>query len=218
MKSITIEDNLGNSLQIHNQRLLDLGYLVGAPIEGLESPSIRTSSYNKPGEHGAVVSNQLYGERRVSLEGVIRGGAVNHWGRRRDLQQILKINRDSDNQVIQKTIKITTDDDLDLQFDAVVNRLPLMPIRQPFSTRFLIDLFSPRFALESQTLNSETIDPPIGGGAELPWEMPILFAAVTGGSENIINVGNAEAFPIITLNGPLTNPRIKNITTNKVCN
>ena len=216
MKSVIIEDNIGNTLQIHNQSLIDLGYLVSAPISGLESPNIRLSSYNKPGEHGAVVSNQLYANRRISIEGIIRGDVVNHWQRRRDLEQILKINRDSDNQVIRKTVKIVNDDDLSLQFDAVVDRQPLLPIKQPFSTRFLIDLFAERFALESQTLDSETIEPPIGGGAELPWEMPVLFAAVTGGSESIINVGNAEAFPIITLNGPLTNPRVKNITTGKI--
>src|ERR1700719_1644344 len=89
MRNFTI-----NSLLIHDitQDIFTVGYYLHTPISGIDFPSIRLSSYNKPGEHGAIVPNQLYGGRSVTLTGAIVGPSITQYGtNRRALEAAVRI-------------------------------------------------------------------------------------------------------------------------------
>lgn len=210
MKSIAIDD-----LQIHSNTDNSIGYYVYQNISGLEFPDVRISYYEKPGEYGAYVSNQLYGARLVTLEGTVFGSSLAEFNqRRRTLQSTIQITKDANSTPIAKTLKFTTMDDLALQATCYARKFNLVDVGL-LNARFYIELYCPDFGLESQSLKSYTISAPVGGGAVLPWILPVVFSGSTGGTQIVSNAGNANAFPILTLTGPLTSPVVTNQTTGK---
>jgi hypothetical protein len=52
--------------------------------------------------------------------------------------------------------------------------------------------------------------PTPSSGLTFPATAPFVFGASTGGSASLINVGNFAAPFVVTINGPLTNPRFQN--------
>ena len=203
MKEIFID-----TLQIHSNTK-DFGYLVQIPIQGLEAPSYRLSSYQKPGEHGAFVSNLLYGDRRITLEGLIFANSLSAYElKRRGLEEILSVKRDSNGVPIPKLLKFKTQDDKSLQVNVHPASKPKIDITNLTNGRFLIDLIAEDYVLEDQSSSSTSLTPPTGGGIIYAVIYPVTYASATGGSETIVNNGNAESWPILTLDGPLTNPRV----------
>lgn len=207
MKNIYID-----TLQIHSNTE-NLGYLVQIPIAGLDAASYRLSSYQKPGEHGAFVSNLLYGDRRITLEGLIFADSIATYElRRRALEEMLSVKRDSNGVPIPKVLKFKTMDDKSLRVNVHPASKPKIDVTNLTNGRFLIDLITEDYVVEDQSLTEESLTPPTGGGVIYPVIYPIIFASASGGSQSIVNDGNAEAWPIITLDGPLNTPRIFNQT------
>ncbi len=217
MKTITIENSdASDSVQIHSNtsNVVELGYSVRS-VDGLEFPSTRIGVINRGGEHGAFIASSFYGERRITLEGRVAAGTdVGNEERRRDLETILAIERDSDGLPSLKTLKFTTLGDIDLQIKCSVASPLRMSIERPLDSPFQIDLVSD-YPIEGQTANSTTFTSPSGGGFILAVDVPIVFAASSGSNKTLSNVGTTEAYPILTFSGPLTNPSMHNQTLGK---
>lgn len=211
MKAITIfNSDASSSLQIHANTGTPT-YLVNS-ITGLEYPGLRTVTIERGGEHGAYTPISLYGPRLVSITGAcLSDTSATFEDARRDLEQILAIEHDINGYVLQKTIKFTTMDDVLLQLPCTLASPLVMPITVPNFTDFTINLVSD-YALESQTLSAETFSSPSGGGAIVPFVVPVTLAASSGSSKTVTNAGTVEAWPTITFAGPLTNPVLSNTT------
>lgn len=180
------------SLKIHDttQSLETVGYAVHNNIEGLDFPEIRLASQDKPLEHGALVSGQLYGGRAVTLTGVVYGTTVLSFNsKRRALEAAIRIIKN--NYISQQLLcKLTSQDGLLLQFYAYARKFR-MNIEQLNKADFLLELFAPDPNLYAQTGQNITIG--VGSGA-------------------VTNNGDSNSWPIIYFNGPLTNPEITNTT------
>lgn len=203
-----------NSLQIHANTGSST-YVVKVPIEGLEYPEIRLSKYSRVGEYGAIVPNILYNGRQITLSGyVLASTSAAYEAARRGLEGALAISKDSNNKVSAATLKFTTMDDLALQCDVHVKNFQ-MRINNIIGGEFFLDLYAPDYQLYSQTLSSVTLSRTVGGGATLPWILPIILSASSGGTATATNNGTAESFPTVTITGPMTNPIIINSTLNR---
>ena len=216
MKSITIfNSDSSDSVQIHSSST-DLGYWVRAPIQGLESPSMRTILQDRAEEHGSFFSSSLYGSRVITLEGTIAADAATTYeSRRSDLEEILKIERNAYGIPQPKILKFTTMDDLNLQVKCIVDSPLQLAIDFPTHGRFAMNLIAADHFIEAQSASSSTFSAPADGGFILAIELPITFTASTNSNKTITNAGNGEAYPILTFNGPLTNPRMQNSTTGR---
>lgn len=182
-----------NSLLIHDitQDIYTVGYYLHTPISGIDFPSIRLSSYNKPGEHGAIVPNQLYGGRSINLTGEIVGPSIStYYTNRRALQAAVRIVK---NNFISLPLLCTfqTDDGLNLQTNTFASKMQMDEMYIQHGS-FLVTLFAPDPNLYSQTLQTDTL--PIG-------------------SHTSINGGDANTYPVITFVGSLTSPIITNAAT-----
>ena len=206
MKTIFID-----SFKIHDNQS-DTGFFIRPPIGGLGFPEKRLSLYEKSGEHGAFVSNDLYGGRAITLEGTVVGATESQFeSRRRSLEAAFASQKDSKILSIPRTFKITTLDDVPLQAEVYV-RVFRFERTDLTHGRYFLELFSPEWPLDTQVLNNKTIELPSGGGAVYPLIYPIIYGAEVGGTAICVNAGNTEAYPIITLNGILNNPIIQNVT------
>jgi phage-related protein len=206
MKTIHID-----TFQIHHNAG-NGGYMVNKNIQGLEIPSIRLPSFDRPNVDGAIVPNQLYGGRLITLEGKVMGNTVaDYRQKRRDLENAVSINRVA-GILYPRTLKFTTMDDLNLQVEVYTKQLTFPDTEMLFGN-FQLNLFAPSLYLLSQTQHIQSIYGFTGGGFSVPAEIPFAMN-VGGGSPAVLNnAGNTLAYPLITLTGPLNNPSIVNETT-----
>lgn len=186
--------------------------IVVHSIEGLAYPNSRLSSYNRPGEFGSIVSNVLYSGRPITIIGSVYGNTVIEYEtRRQTLESALRIVRSANAVSLPSTLKFTTMNDIALQADVFIKDFKMLA-KDLHIADFFLELYSPDYALFSQTLQSVSISRSTGGGSVYPFIYPIIYGAQTGGEQTFVNSGNVESYPIIYLNGPLTNPVIQNVT------
>lgn len=203
-----------DSFQIHSNTD-QIGFFVSPNIQGLDMSSLRVATFDKPGEWGGIMSNQLYGSRLITFQGKVFSNSLADFNmKRRSLESACQITKDSNSIPIPHTIKIKTMDDLELQIDGYINNFK-MAVDNLLVSDFLLEFYCPDFSLLSQTLNMITFTPPSGGGVTYPVIYPAVYAAATGGLKTLANNGTTISYPTITLNGTLTNPTITNYTTGR---
>lgn len=202
------------SLKIHDLTDATLQYFVNTPIKGLEFPALRVNSHNKAGQDGIAIPSIYLGERRIQITGVVHdvGSAANHVTLRQAFLSALAPTRDSNGVLTHKVLRFTALDGNEYRLEVeIVNAV--MVYDQVRHSAFAIDLLATRAVIESYTQHSQVINPLTRGGFILPAILPVVFSEGTGGKATLNNAGDATAYPIITLAGPLTNPRITNLTT-----
>ncbi len=199
-----------NATQIHSNTA-NLGIIVHPEIKGLESPTVRLPSFDRPNVDGAIVPNQLYGGRLISFTGrVFASDIVTYRQLRRTFERACAIQR-VNGVLYPISLKMTTMDDLELQVEVYRKSLDF-PDKDLLFSQFRLDLFAPSLYLLGQTQKIKNIYTFFGGGMAIPMGIPLDFS--TGGSSTDVlnNAGDVDAYPLITLVGPLDNPTITNET------
>ncbi len=180
---------------------------------GLGFPEVRLDQYNRPGVSGVTIAHNLYGGRTITLEGTIRGAdRTAYMANRAALEAAVSLRLDSVNVPIARTLYLT-----DLDFNtyqiSVVTKAFSCELTSPTMGRWQLQLSATDYIIEAQTLNSVTTFLPQSGGVTYPVTYPIQFGGSSGGSVTASNAGNAPAFPLVTLYGPMINPVIANDST-----
>lgn len=204
-----------NGLKLHDWLSIDDGIFVQQEITGLEMPDIRTASYNRAGEHGINISNQLYGQRMITMRGAIYSPSrATFEEKRRALVNACKIDRGSNGFIIPKLLTFTTLDDLALQVQVYVNRFRMAKNKMHYA-EYEIELIAPDIYLESQTQETVTINIVQDGGAVYPVTYPVTYGASSSANTVVNNTGPEDVYPIIDIYGPTSYPVITNQTTGK---
>ncbi len=182
------------------------GAWLNTEIDGLELPTVRTSSGNYAGRNGGYVGAQFFSARDITLQGTVFSSDVATLElTRRNLQAAL-LGGDV-------TLGIMTN--AGNQYTVYCNLLDFqMPIQQGlFSAPFKIELLAPDPTIYENDATSlpATLTPIMSSGFVLPATFPIAFPAATLPT-TVTNNGTVEVYPIITLDGIMTNPRITNNT------
>ena len=205
------------SVDLDSLRLLDNASSTNRDIylrpgvEGLDAADYRTNMYEKPGEHGAQVSSQLYGGRPISMSDIVKGATpALYEANRKLISAAMAIKRDSYGNPIAKTLAFTTLNG-DSFFVKVFPYKPASIIEYVSFAEFMLQFTAPDPLIYGATqILSDPITRPTGGGFTLPVTLPITSSASTGGSATVFNAGNEASLPVLTLTGPLTNPYIYN--------
>lgn len=186
---------------------------VGYPLDGLDSPDIRLSAYNNPGDHGQTISNALYGARVVALQGSVRGDTtLAYRANKQALAQAVSLQRDSLGFPITRLLKVTLGDGQTYQVPVITTKFN-NPEKLPLSSIWQLDLTATQWYLESDQLSSGSVGLPQPGGSSFLWIFPLSFSGGGGGTATMTNAGTATAYPTITIPGPVISPVISNSTT-----
>jgi hypothetical protein len=216
MEQMIIEDTAGNSLTIHDLNDASVPYFVMPPIDGLEFPTIRTGEYDNAGTDGINITSQYTGERRVNITGKAFQSInfADFVTKRRNFLNMCRPRRDANGALIIQTLRFKA---MDGNTYRLIGRVvdATMPIEYPNQSTFTIDFLATSAVIEDYTASSASLNPLTPGGFILPVILPIVFDSGTGGSVTINSTGNEDAYPIFTLTGPLTNPRIYNAASGK---
>lgn len=205
-----------DNTKIHDSQSINPYYLQPL-MEGLEMPELRLGSSELPGQHGAIVGNHLYGSRLITLRGRIRAGTITEYrARRRALEQAVGI-RTYQGNVLPRTLKLLTMDDLWLQTE-VYTRKFTMDEQYMSHGEFSLELLAPDYRFLSMNETVEVIHVFSGGGWGLPMDLTTGLDMSVGGDTigntgEILNHGNAPASPNFLLVGQMEDPSLVNQTT-----
>jgi len=194
-------------------------------IKGLESPTLRLPRYNQPAGNGANISNALFGERPLSIKGMVivpdnipySQKLITYLANRNTLINALSYKRDVNGNILSQTMMVTFINGVSVTCQVLQDKPLQMGFSegQPDFEEFQFTLIAPDPNLYSTVQTSVTIGLAVGGGTAVPTHIPLSLAASSGGQAVVTNAGANEAFPVVTLVGPLTNPFIANLTTNQ---
>lgn len=193
-----------------------LGYTLSIPVEGLDGPKHRTSSYSRPGRHGVEVSAQFYDDRLVNLTGLVYGNTIEEFeANRKALIHAVAIKKDDEGYPVPTRVSFTTMGGESYYADIFFDK-PIMLMESPIDTTYQVTgVCADPFIFGSTTVTSAQIRPPSGGGYVVPMEVAYISDASVGGSITLNNVGEEVGMPYIVLTGLLTQPVLTNQTTGK---
>ena len=210
-----------NGLTIDNKQ----GIIIES-MSGLSNIEVRTSEDYLTGTDGGAIWEQYYGMRNISITGSIIAETIeDYFTRKSELATAFsKKNQDVN-------LFITT-------WNGSTRRIPARVVQMPDITeysgettmaRFLISLRcpSPFFTDETSTTATITMSDvggyPVGQwdieedeftvGTGMPVASPIPY---TADSIDINNTGDISTNPVYEIVGPVTNPSVRNTTTNKL--
>lgn len=177
-------------------------------ITGLSMPGIRTSSGDYSGQDGGYVGAQFFSMRQIAMNGRCFSGDVTELEAKRRAIQLALLSKDV-------TLRIITNAGNDYVMQCKLLRFD-MPIKRAIvQAPFKIELLaSDPVIYDNNTVLTVALSRAVGGGYTFPIVYPVVWAA---GSQptNIENTGTVTIYPIITIAGTATNPRITNLTTGK---
>ena len=190
------------------------GWLVGTPVDGLDVPIYSMGSYPRSGEDGIVISSMYSRERRIIIPGLIQASCASELSEKRRLLAVRTMpDRDVNGSLQSKTLRIVRGSEDYTVF--VQSSKLLMPATMPTSCQYQLDLIAEDPNIYSTSSKSGIATKSTGGSFSIPFSIPFSFVGGVDGSVAVTNSGDVSTFPTITLNGPLTNPRILNETTGR---
>ncbi len=203
-----------DTLKLHDLSDSTNPYHIEPPIKGLGYADVRIGSNPRSGDDGIRVTSSYLGERRVALQGKITGAvtAAEHAANRQALIAATAPRRDSNGVITLKTLRFKdlTGAEYRLLGEVIPSRIP---VNHPRHSSFNIDFLAHSRFIEAFVASTTVVTTLTRGGFVLPFDLPVEFDAGSGGVGTAINNGDAPAAPVITLDGPLTNPRVTNTTT-----
>lgn len=190
-------------------------FQITPPLSGLTSPDIRTGDGLYAGVDGGYVSSQLYGFRNIVISGFYIGKTCQEADElRQQLMSELHIR-------YLYPIFITSFSGKHYFVEGYITDRR-SDITNPTSGEFQITIHCPDpiiydggdgIASDSAWFE-QTFYKEQPGGFNIEYQVPVQW--VTGQmATNIENLGTVAAYPIITLSGKFTNPKITNLTTNE---
>ncbi len=186
-------------------------------LTGLGLPPVRRIKERGPQQHGSTDIGFLLDERMLNLTLMVLGETASEAAtNRRQLAHILK--------PLEATpikLRVTGDDGLVRQIDTnivgMVDFPNVMPQRMGASQIVIAQFEAANPIPYDPALHNVIFDTRGGGGYQVPFSVPLIYTTGTGiGSVYSLHyAGDWISRPIIYLTGPLTDPVITNLTTDK---
>jgi len=187
------------------------GNFIITGVTGLGAADIRTSSFLFSGRSGGMVTDQLLGFRTIAITGKIGnnvGTRAQHRIDRSTLQNAMPLGTTF-------PIYITIFSGETYRIDVNLTDLKLEYNRRGFISDFLIQLTAgdPYFySTDGGDEQSALVQRVAEGGYVTPYILPVEWEL--GGAPTIVdNNGDANYYPVITLNNEGLNPSITNLAT-----
>ena len=209
----------GDSIKI-NYQVTDPNNVIALQDYPSFDLEVKNQEIQKEGQHGIWDFYSFYGKRLITFSGVIVGEDEEKVVEIQDQLKLvvgLPLEPTSINNGL-ITIKYTDPRGRALQTTGKLYSAPRFSrvMKEGFKLAFQLVLKSANPDIESQTeTESNGLRGYEIGSIKLPTIMPTTMPVVKEQTLTVNNLGNTYASPLITINGPMTNPRLDNLTTGK---
>lgn len=187
---------------------------IDEPLEGLDTPDIRTSRGNNTGQSGGYVGAQFYDMRVLTIPGrVFSSNVTEALQKRREIQAALPIHPD----VI--VVRVEDDDGRSYIFDTHLIDFKMPITRGRMKSAFKIELLAPDSVIYDNTAGSAlttSVTQVIPGGIQFTDTSPLFdsFYFTAGTSDvTVTNTSALNLYPTITISGAINSPVLTNRTT-----
>jgi hypothetical protein len=185
-------------------------------IKNLVFPAISFTSGKRGGFTGQTIRGGNIIAHKFAMEWAIVGTSFSDLATERDnflalLGEVISAGG--------KTLKINKSNSVGVQVDvkSISVTGDILP-DDGNSGKILIDFESEYPLLSSQVLQSQDINIFTGGGMSIPMSIPLNFSVGGANDVTLVNNGSYQAYPVFTFYGPMQNPSLINLTTNKTLN
>lgn len=178
-------------------------------VSGLDSPEVRESADVLVEADGGVHGSFYYGRRPIILKGWIDPDPTVETANRR----MNRIKRAANAMRADAELRWTEDGQVEQRL--LLRRQQPVRITDRRPKTFLIPLVSARSAIESAAEQQAIVETGATGylGFSSPLASPLQSVIASGGQQFVINAGDESAYPVLTIKGPISNPRVLNNTT-----
>ena len=200
-----------NDFELNNP---DKRVYLDEPIEGLDTPDVRTSRGSNTGQSGGYIGAQFYGPRAVTIPGrVFSSDITEALQKRREIQAALPIHP----AVI--VVRVEDDDGRSYVFDTYLIDFKMPITRGRMKSTFKIELEAPDPVIYDDTAGSAltaSITQVIPGGVQFTDISPQFDSFYFSEGSDFVTVSNPSELtsnPVITITGAINNPVLTNRTT-----
>lgn len=180
--------------------------------QGFDFPVVRTDIKNFGNADGALLGSALYGSRKMGINGEIIGESeADYELKRRQLQSVFNIRNGLQRMIIETTGGLIVRADVIVTNTLGMDYSKGSRIRGPFR----LELESPFPFFLGNTIHTQRIIAGTGGGGVVPSAIPFQLTGQDLSTNNVTNNGNVEAWFTSRISGPITNPVLKNATTDQ---
>jgi hypothetical protein len=186
------------------------GYIFTS-FDGFEFPDFVVEVMDRGIFNGADLGNYFYSKRNITISGMIIGTSKENFSaRRRALFGAVKI----DNGL--QELQFTTKDGITLYTNVIVGSKIGATYQKGFVILcdFQLNFIAPYPFFRSAVKTSD-LSVFVGGGGGIPMTIPFSLGVGGTGATTLTNSGNGVDYPTVVINGPLTNPSLRNDTTDK---
>lgn len=190
-------------------------WLNNGDVEGFDMPSIRTSKGSNTGQHGGYIGAQTFGPRSVTIPGSIFASDVSTaLAKRRELQSHLVLHPGINR------VRVEDDDGSRYVFDAALIDFKMPISRGRMKSLFKIELEAPDPIIYDDAAGSAleaSINQVVPGGFQFTSTSPqfgsTFYFSAGQASTTVENTSEVNSYPVITIEGQITNPVFTNRTT-----
>lgn len=195
-------------------------YSISSIAGLLDLPEVRSADRVRLRRHGALAGDDFAGVREIEIELVLVGDGLDDTSFAAALDALLAATR-----IGRAELPLT------FRIPGVAGGGDRLVYARPRKRELLLDpermaARVPEIVLQLVATDPRLYDategtglstlPTAGGGLEFPLDFDLTFGAVsTGGTITAVNVGTFPTSPTFRIDGPITNPRIENVTAGK---
>jgi hypothetical protein len=197
-----------DDLQIHQAA----GYFL-TRITGLGAPAPRSERQERAQRHGLIDLTQFYGGRVLSLEGAVQAVDIpTAWDLFDQLMRRLALGSSHtfrfrrSGRIFDEQCVFTVDSAVNAPVDIGI---PLI--------EWGVTIVSADPRIYSASLNVAEYDPTTvaaGGGTDIPMVFPLVFTTSAVAHLVVVNQGQFQTAPVLTIHGPVASPVVDNDTVN----
>jgi len=188
---------------------------INESIEGLDKPGIRTSKGTNTGQSGGYIGAQQYEPRDVSIQGSIFSNDVSEaLQKRREIQSHLPIHPAIIN------VRVLDDDGAQYTFNAYLIDFKMPIDRSRKKSLFKIELEAPDPVIYDNAAGAAleaTVNQVVPGGLQFTTTSPqfgtTMYFSSGSDSTTVDNTSEVVSYPVITIEGKVTDPVFTNRTT-----
>lgn len=177
-------------------------------VEGLDPPPIRIALVDRPEDHGSELWARFFGPRTVTIEGTTAGDSPADIDAKLTAFKRALVPQAS---AFPLEYRFAGADGRLLQARPTRARVNLAHFARAKAFGWIVEFIAADPRIYDEAEQEASLGPAPNNGASFPITFSLNFGGGVGGETAADNDGDIETYPVATITGPVTNPRLRHV-------